>query len=71
MTKDNNYRGIGTGDGRNRIAILDPAGTSPDSVLASVAVMRTAGSVLDPTPLPGTGGATYAIANGTLYAAGP
>jgi hypothetical protein len=60
MTKDNNYRGIGTGDGRNRIAILDPAGASPDPVLPAVMVMRTVESVLDPTAVPGSAGATYA-----------
>jgi len=60
MTKANNYRGIGTGDGRNRIAIIDPSSAAADPVLPAVSVMRTVESVLDPTPVPGASGATYA-----------
>ena len=32
MTKYNNYAGLGTGDGKNKIAILDPNATQPDLV---------------------------------------
>ncbi len=77
MTKDNNYRGIGTGDGRNRIAIVDPASASADPVLPAVPVMRSVEALLDPTPVPGAAGATYAwcvnsavvdTASGTVFA---
>src|SRR5271157_3414619 len=35
MTKYNNYAGVNTGDGHNRIAILDPNGTEKDPVIPS------------------------------------
>jgi len=40
MTKYNNYAGIGTGDGVNKIAILDPNDTEPDPVLPPTPVMK-------------------------------
>jgi len=40
MTKYNNYAGIGTGDGKNRIAILDPNATENDPIIPSVLVMN-------------------------------
>ena len=51
MTKYNNYGGAGTGDGKNRIAILDPNQTQPDAV-AGVAVMKEIQTLLGPTPDP-------------------
>lgn len=35
MVKYNNYEGAGTGDGLNRVAVLDPNATQPDSVTGS------------------------------------
>jgi PKD repeat protein len=40
MTKYNNYAGIGTGDGHNRVAILDPNATEPDPVIPTTLVMN-------------------------------
>ena len=52
MTKYNNYGGTGTGDGKNRIAILDPTQTQPDKV-TGIAVMKEIQTILGPTPDPG------------------
>jgi len=60
MSKYNNYIGIGTGDGRNRIAILDPGATEPDPIIGSVTVMKEVETILGPTPSPGgPAGAVY------------
>src|SRR5262249_11969005 len=48
LTKYNNYIGIGTGDGQNRIAILDPGGSQPDAIVG-IPVMREVMTVLAPT----------------------
>jgi hypothetical protein len=40
MTKYNNYKNIGTGNGVNKIAILDPNATEQDPIISSVKVMR-------------------------------
>ena len=32
MTKYNNYRGVGSGDGVNRLAIIDPHATQIDPI---------------------------------------
>ncbi len=55
MVKYNNYAGVGPlGDGRNRIAILDPAASQQDEFsTAQVAVMKEVQTVLGPTPQPG------------------
>jgi hypothetical protein len=53
LTKYNNYAGVGTGDGKNRIAILDPNDqTQADPVTASVTVMKEVITQLGPTPDP-------------------
>ena len=52
MTKYNNYGGAGSGDGKNRIAILDPNQTQPDRV-TGVAVMKEILTMLGPTADPG------------------
>src|SRR5581483_3715120 len=52
MTKYNNYAGIGTGDGVNKIAILDPNATEPDPILSSVAVMNEVLTIKGVTPDP-------------------
>jgi hypothetical protein len=47
--KYNNYSGVGSGDGLNRLAILDPKGTQADSITPSVTVMKEVLTVLAPT----------------------
>lgn len=49
MTKYNNYAGIGTGDGLNKIAILDPNDTQIDSRTGAT-VMKEVLTILGPTP---------------------
>jgi hypothetical protein len=51
MTKYNNYGGAGSGDGKNRIAILDPNQTQQDAV-TRIAVMKEVLTMLGPTPDP-------------------
>ena len=52
MSKYNNYGGVGTGDGKNRIAILDPTATEHDPVLPSTLVMKEVLTILGVTPDP-------------------
>ncbi len=52
MTKYNNYGGVGTGDGHNRIAILDPNATENDPVIPSTKVMKEVITILGVTPDP-------------------
>ena len=53
MTKYNNYAGIGSGDGLNRVAILDPRATQPDSISGRPA-MKEVLTMLGPTLEPGS-----------------
>ena len=48
MTKYNNYFNTGTGDGKNKMAILDPNATEPDPILGNT-VMNEVLTVLGPT----------------------
>jgi hypothetical protein len=48
--KYNNYRGAGTGDGVNRLAVLDPGVTQPDPIAPGVSVMRELMTIPGPTP---------------------
>ena len=48
--KYNNYAGVGTGDGANRMAVLDPKASQADPVIPSVQVMREVMTILSPTP---------------------
>ena len=48
-SKYNNYLGVGTGNGRNEMAILDPSQSQVDSISA-IPVMREVIKVLGPTP---------------------
>jgi len=50
MTKYNNYAGVGTGDGKNRVAILDPNATEHDPVLPATLVMKEVLTILGVTP---------------------
>jgi hypothetical protein len=52
MTKYNNYAGIGTGDGHNRIAILDPNAKEKDPVIPTTLVMKEVITHLGVTPDP-------------------
>lgn len=56
--KYNNYAGVGTGDGRNRMAILDPRQSQADSI-SPISVMREILTILGPTAMsvPGFPGA--------------
>ncbi len=59
MSKYNNYYGCGTGNGHNRIAILDPRKTQQDQYSNAI-VMKEVETILDPHKFPGEpGGATY------------
>jgi hypothetical protein len=51
MTKYNNYAGLGTGNGLNKIAILDPNATEKDPVTGA-SVMKEVETILGPTPDP-------------------
>jgi len=52
VTKYNNYGGAGSGDGKNRVALLDPGQTQMDAVWTSQPVMREVMSMLGPTADP-------------------
>ncbi|MDP3736569.1 MAG: hypothetical protein Q8R02_04220 [Hyphomonadaceae bacterium] len=47
--KYNNYWAVGTGDGLNRLAVLDPGGAQADPIRPSVQVMREVMTILGPT----------------------
>lgn len=49
VSKYNNYYGVGTGNGRNQMAILDPFNAQAD-VISGLPVMREALTILGPTP---------------------
>jgi hypothetical protein len=52
MTKYNNYASINTGDGHNRVAILDPNDTESDPVIPTTQVMKEVITQLGVTPDP-------------------
>lgn len=52
VTKYNNYAGAGTGDGSNKVALLDPNSTEIDFI-SGTPVMRQVVSALGTTPDPG------------------
>jgi len=59
MSKYNNYYGCGSGDGHNRIAILDPKATQQDQYITAT-VMKEVETILDPHQVPGEpAGAVY------------
>ena len=47
--KYNNYWRAGTGDGLNRLAVLDPTGAQADTITPGVQVMREVMTILGPT----------------------
>ncbi|HEY4114328.1 MAG TPA: hypothetical protein VGM17_09745 [Rhizomicrobium sp.] len=60
MSKYNNYYGVGTGDGHNKIAILDPNAEERDPIIPSVKVMNEVLTKIGPTQDPGDpAGAVY------------
>jgi len=56
VAKYNNYAGVGTGDGKNRMAILDPRQNQTDAISA-IPVMREILTILGPTADPSFPGA--------------
>jgi hypothetical protein len=50
MSKYNNYCGVGSGDGHNKIAILDPNDTEHDPVLSGTLVMKEVLTIQGVTP---------------------
>jgi|HubBroStandDraft_4_1064222.scaffolds.fasta_scaffold01915_4 hypothetical protein len=52
MTKYNNYAGIGTGDGVNKLAVLDPNAPMEDLVFKNVSVMKDVLTIKGVTPDP-------------------
>jgi hypothetical protein len=55
MVKYNNYAGVGSGDGANRLALLDPQASQTDPI-SGRAVMREVLTILGPTFESGTSG---------------
>ncbi len=51
-TKYNNYGRAGSGDSRNKVALLDPNATQADTITPSIAVMKEVQTVLGVTPDP-------------------
>ena len=47
--KYNNYRGVGSGDGLNRMAVLDPSSSQADPIVPGGQVMREVLTILGPT----------------------
>lgn len=54
LSKYNNYYLSGSGDGLNRMAVLDPNDSQTDTYGSSAAVMREILTITGPTPDPGT-----------------
>ena len=52
LTKYNNYVNTGTGNGVNKVAILDPSATMQDAYATNIAVMAEVITVTGPTPNP-------------------
>ena len=52
MTKYNNYAGVGTGNGVNKVAVLDPNATESDPVIRSTKVMKEILTATGVTPDP-------------------
>jgi hypothetical protein len=55
MTKYNNYAGVGSGDGANRLAVLDPNAPQTDPI-SGLQIMREVLTVLGPTFVSGSSG---------------
>jgi hypothetical protein len=71
MTKYNNYIGVNTGDGENKIAILDPNGTQQDEYYATpVTVMKEVQTLLGPHQSPDGGVYEWCINTAVVDALG-
>lgn len=55
VTKYNNYGGAGTGDGQNRMAVLDPTRSQPDRISGNPTMLEVM-TILSPTADPGYAG---------------
>jgi hypothetical protein len=55
MIKYNNYDGVGSGDGSNRIAVVDPNAVQTDAI-SGLPIMREVATILGPTFESGTSG---------------
>jgi hypothetical protein len=58
MTKYNNYEGAGTGDGSNRIAVIDPQAIQTDAI-SGLPIMREVLTILGPTFESGNSGPVF------------
>lgn len=58
LTKYNNYAGAGTGDGTNRMAVLDPNDTQADFI-SGIPVMKEVETILGPLTDPNNVSSTY------------
>ena len=47
--KYNNYAGVGTGTGQNKLAVLDPGASQADTILPAMQVMREVLTIVGPT----------------------
>jgi hypothetical protein len=56
MTKYNNYGRAGSGDSKNKVAILDPNGSQSDFIAPGVTVMKEVLTILGTTPDPSNAG---------------
>ncbi|MBY0573932.1 MAG: WD40 repeat domain-containing protein [Undibacterium sp.] len=56
MTKYNNYQRTGSGDGLNKIAIIDPNVATADAITPSVNTMKEILTIIGPTPDPNAPG---------------
>jgi hypothetical protein len=72
LSKYNNYYGVGTGDGLNKMAVLDPASSQTDPI-TGVTILREVMTMLGPTHDP-AGGANsvreWCVNNAAVDAAG-
>src|SRR5664280_2617328 len=55
MTKYNNYEGVGSGDGSNRVTVIDPHASQADAI-SGIPIMKEVLTVLGPTFESGTSG---------------
>jgi SdrD B-like domain len=65
FTKYNNYVGIGTGNGENKVAILDPDVSMTDPITGAT-IMNEVETILGPTPSPEGGVDEWCINSGVV-----
>ncbi len=69
LCKYNNYAGYGTGDGVNKVAILDPNDTQSDPITPSVTTMKEILTVVSPTHVDEGSGYPNAVSEWCINAA--